>query len=139
MTYYIERVSERKGDSGMFFIIIIFFKSWIASWHKDRKQNVIIKSCFSAWSGDQYSRRTYLIISEVKGYKTYILVEYMTVLSVEKQLFGIKLQNYIAVMVIKFNFIRVVKVYILGNFEKFPCKLRFWCSEPWFATRKSHY
>lgn len=44
---------------------------------------------------------------------------------VEKQLFGIKLQNYIAVMVIKFNLIRVVKVYILGNFEKFPCKLRF--------------
>lgn len=66
-----------------------------------------------------------MIISEVKGYKTYLLVEYMTVLSVEKQLFGIKMQNYIAMMVIKFNFIRVVKVYILGNFEKFPCKLRF--------------
>lgn len=61
----------------------------------------------------------------MKGYKTYLLVEYMTVLSVEKQLFGIKMQNYIAMMVIKFNFIRVVKVYILGNFEKFPCKLRF--------------
>lgn len=61
----------------------------------------------------------------MKGYKTYLLVEYMTVLSVEKQLFGIKLQIYIAMMVIKFNFIRVVKVYILGNFEKFPCKLRF--------------
>lgn len=66
-----------------------------------------------------------MIISEVKGYKTYLFVEYMTVHSVEKQLFGIKLQNYIAMMVIKFNFIRVVKVYILGNFEKFPCKLRF--------------